>query len=51
VISPVGQFCYKDRCVSLNGGKTGALTQKLYDELTGIQYGKVPDKHGWVEMI
>ncbi|PLY02125.1 MAG: branched chain amino acid aminotransferase [Desulfuromonas sp.] len=51
VISPVGEFCYKGRCVKLNGGQTGELTRKLYDELTGIQYGRLPDKHDWVEII
>ena len=25
--------------------------QKLYDELTGIQWGKVEDKFGWVEFV
>ncbi len=48
VISPVGQFTYRDRTVHLNGGHIGELTQKLYNTLTGIQYGKIPDVHGWV---
>jgi branched-chain amino acid aminotransferase len=51
VISPVGEFCYKDRCVIVGDGQTGELTQKLYDELTGIQYGRLADMHGWVDMI
>ena len=25
----------------------GELTQRLYDAITGIQYGKLPDPHGW----
>lgn len=51
VVSPVGQFTFRDRTVSLGGGKAGELTLKLYDTLTGIQYGRIPDNHGWVEMI
>ncbi len=52
VISPVGQFTYRDRTVKLGDGKTtGPLTQKLYDTLTGIQYGRLPDPHGWVEIL
>lgn len=52
VISPVGQFTYRDRTVQLGDGKTtGPLTQKLYDTLTGIQYGRLPDPHGWVELL
>jgi len=51
VISPVGQFTYKERTVVLNDGQTGTITQKLYDTLTGIQYGRLSDPHGWVEII
>lgn len=51
VISPVGEFTYQDRTVVLNDGRTGELTQKLYDTLTGIQYGRIADTHGWVEVL
>ena len=27
---------------------SSALTQRFYDELTGIQYGTAPDPMGWV---
>lgn len=47
VISPVGELRYKEDVVVINDGKTGELTQKLYDTLTGIQWGKLPDTHGW----
>ncbi len=52
VISPVGQFTYQERTATLGDGKTtGDLTRKLYDTLTGIQYGRVPDPHGWVDSL
>ena len=52
VISPVGQFTYQDRTVVIGDGKTtGKVTQELYDTLTGIQYGRLPDPHGWVELL
>ena len=51
VISPVAEFTYQERTVVLNGGQTGELTQKLYDTLTGIQYGRIEDTHGWVEVL
>ncbi len=52
VISPVGQFTYQDRTVKLGDGQTtGEVTQKLYDTLSGIQYGRLPDTHGWVELL
>lgn len=28
-------------------GEIGPWTKKLYDELTGIQYGEIEDRHGW----
>jgi branched-chain amino acid aminotransferase len=51
VVSPVGQFTFRDRTVTLGGGKAGQLTLKLYETLTGIQYGRLPDPHGWVEFV
>jgi branched-chain amino acid aminotransferase len=52
VVSPIGQFTYRDRTAKIGDGQTtGVLTQKLYDTLTGIQYGRLPDPHGWVELL
>ena len=31
--------------------KMGPVTQKLYDTLTGIQYGKLPDENNWIVKI
>jgi branched-chain amino acid aminotransferase len=51
VVSPVGQFTYKDRTVALGDGQMGILTTQLYNTLTGIQYGRLEDKYGWIERI
>ena len=48
VISPIGEMGWEDKHVVVNGGKIGPLAQKLYDTLTGIQWGTLPDPHGWV---
>lgn len=48
VISPVGELRYKDDVVVINGGKTGDLTHKLYNTLTGIQWGRLEDPYGWI---
>lgn len=48
VVSPVGRLKWKDKEIVISGGKIGLLTQKLYDTLTGIQYGKVEDPFNWV---
>jgi branched-chain amino acid aminotransferase len=51
VISPVGEIQHGDTLIKINGGKTGDLSQRLYDEITGIQYGERPDKFGWCRTI
>ena len=47
VVSPIGELCYKGEKYVINGGKIGEVTQKLYDTLTGIQWGKIDDPFGW----
>ncbi|AMV71174.1 branched-chain amino acid aminotransferase [Desulfuromonas carbonis] len=51
VVSPVGQFTYRERTATLGGGAAGELTMKLFNTLTGIQYGRLPDPHGWVTLL
>ena len=47
VISPIGVLAWEDRRVTINGGRIGDLSQKLYDTLTGIQWGREADPYGW----
>jgi branched-chain amino acid aminotransferase len=51
VVSPVGELGYKGEKVTINGGKTGPLTQKLYDAIVGIQYGETNDSHDWISTL
>ncbi len=51
VISPVGEMGWEERHTVINGSKIGPLTQRLYDTLTGIQWGKVEDPYGWVVKV
>lgn len=51
VVSPIGELCYKGKKFIINNGEIGAVTQKLYDTLTGIQWGKIDDKYGWTVPI
>lgn len=48
VISPVGTLALKDEKVVLGDGGIGPIAQKLYDTLTGIQYGRLPDQNNWI---
>ena len=47
VVSPIGELAWGQRKVIINGGRIGDLTQKLYDTLTGIQWGTEPDPYHW----
>ena len=48
VISPVGTLKWGDKVMTINNNKIGEISQKLYDTMTGIQYGKIEDKFNWV---
>lgn len=37
--------------VEINDFKTGELTQKLYDTLTGMQFGRIADDMGWIVKV
>lgn len=47
VISPIGELKWGGRQMIINNGEIGPVSQKLYDTLTGIQWGKLPDTFGW----
>ena len=51
VICPVASIGYKDSTYRVAATPPGKLTQRLYDELTGIQYGSLEDVHGWNHCI
>lgn len=51
VVTPVGALCFRDECLTIGDGGVGRLTQQLYDSLIGIQYGRIPDRFGWIRKI
>jgi branched-chain amino acid aminotransferase len=51
VISPVGELNNGGEIITINNGETGPLARKLYDTLTGIQWGKIKDKYNWTVEI
>ena len=51
VISPIGELNDNGEKLVVNGGKIGNIAQKLYDNLTGIQWGKLPDTMGWTVKV
>lgn len=51
VISPIGELKIGKTVMTINNNKIGPLSQKLYDTLTGIQWGRIPDPHGWIVKV
>jgi branched-chain amino acid aminotransferase len=52
VISPIGGIQYKDTFhVFYSETEVGPVTQALYDELVGIQFGDKPAPDGWIKNI
>lgn len=47
VISPVGELFWRNEKLPINNGETGVISKKLYETLTGIQNGTLPDPFGW----
>ena len=47
VISPVGELNWEGKKLVINNNEIGELSQRLYDELYGIQTGLVEDTRGW----
>ena len=51
VVSPIGRLMYEDVEYVINNEKIGEVTQKLYDILTGIQWGTVEDEYNWIHKL
>ncbi|WP_163539282.1 branched-chain amino acid aminotransferase [Gracilibacillus sp. YIM 98692] len=51
VISPIGELAWEDKKMEINNGKTGEISKKLYDTMTGIQYGTEKDPFNWVVKV
>ena len=48
VVTPVGTVKHEVGEFKVAGGKTGEVTMRLREHLTGIQRGAVEDSHGWL---
>ena len=48
VVSPIGELAMGNKKVTVSNNQIGAITQKLYDNLTAIQWGRQEDPHNWI---
>ena len=51
VISPIGELCYKDQVISINGGQAGELSTLFLNELQALQRGQREDRHSWLVRV
>ena len=51
VISPVGHLKWDDKVMIINNNEIGPVSQMIYDTLTGMQWGRIPDEFGWIVPI
>ncbi|HYA14813.1 MAG TPA: branched-chain amino acid aminotransferase [Syntrophales bacterium] len=51
IVSPIGNIFYRGKPIVINEGKTGHLTERLYNEIIQIQYGDKDDPFGWSVLV
>ena len=51
VISPIGSITHGDEKASYGEGKPGPMTEKLYNQLVGIQNETAEDIFGWLHEV
>ncbi|WP_067125465.1 branched-chain amino acid aminotransferase [Microtetraspora malaysiensis] len=51
VVTPIGSVKGADRSWTIGDGTPGQITQKIREELIGIQYGTRPDTHSWIHKV
>ena len=51
VVSPIGLLDDGNIKMTINNGEIGTIAQKLYDTLTGIQWGTIEDSLNWTVKV
>lgn len=51
VITPIGRLHYGDRDHVIGDGAAGPCCRRLHDAITGIQFGRQPDRYGWMRVV
>jgi branched-chain amino acid aminotransferase len=51
VVSPIGEIAYRNRQLIVPQIDHDSLSEKLYEALTGIQYGITADAFRWTEIV
>lgn len=51
VVAPIAELSYRGQTLRAPEREPGRLAVSLYDELTGIQFGRLPDRRRWTRII
>lgn len=51
VVSPIAELAVDDARLQIGDGKVGPIARALYDRITGIQRGALPDVHDWLVTV
>jgi branched-chain amino acid aminotransferase len=51
MIAPIGMVCGPGGSWTVGGGRPGPLALRLRHHLLGIQFGHIPDPHGWIHPV
>src|SRR5690606_37975077 len=51
VVTPIGELNADGFTIGDIGAPAGEVTMALRKELTDIQYGRIPDRHGWLARL
>ena len=51
VVTPVGLLKSREEEITISNNEPGAVTVAMREELTGIQYGTVKDRHNWMHKL
>ncbi len=51
VISPVGTLGFRGETLTIGDGRSGEISQRLFQALRDIQRGTAPDRYGWLHRV
>jgi branched-chain amino acid aminotransferase len=51
VVTPIGELAFSDQVWKFQQDSFGPVAKRLYDEISGIQMGEIPDRHNWIYPI
>ncbi len=51
VVAPINRVGYRGTDHAIRTTLEGGLAKRLYDEILGIQYGSIPDRHQWIQIV